>query len=57
MERGKKYFHSRSPKTDITPFFIRLARSHAAELDYLVELAEYFDVSCDYLLGRTDIKK
>lgn len=26
-------------------------------LDYLVELAEYFDVSCDYLLGRTDIRK
>ncbi len=26
-------------------------------VDYLVELAAYFDVSCDYLLGRTDFKK
>ena len=26
-------------------------------LDYLVELAEYFDVSVDYLLGRTDERK
>lgn len=26
-------------------------------LDYLKELAEHFDVSIDYLLGRTDYKK
>ena len=26
-------------------------------IDYLLELAAYFDVSCDYLLGRTDFKK
>ena len=26
-------------------------------LDYLYEIAEYFDVSIDYLLGRTNIRK
>ena len=26
-------------------------------LDYLIELANYFDVSVDYLLGRTDDRK
>ena len=25
-------------------------------LDYLIALAEYFNVSIDFLLGRTDIK-
>ena len=26
-------------------------------LEYAIELSEYFDVSIDYLLGRTDVKK
>lgn len=28
-----------------------------ADLDTLKKIAEYFDVSVDYLIGRTDIKK
>lgn len=28
-----------------------------ADLDTIKKIAEYFDVSVDYLLGRTDIKK
>lgn len=28
-----------------------------ADYETLVRLADYFDVSLDYLLGRTDIKK
>lgn len=31
-------------------------RRHA-DLDTLKKIAEYFDVSVDYLIGRTDIKK
>lgn len=34
-----------------------LRASTLPSIDYLIELAAYFDVSCDYLLGRTDLKK
>lgn len=57
-EKGVKYSEiSRHMSFAPNSIYEWLRAGTLPSLDYLVELAEYFDVSCDYLLGRTDIKK
>ena len=57
-ERGVKYSEiSRRMSFAPNSIYEWMRAGTLPSLDYLVELAAYFDVSCDYLLGRTDIKK
>ena len=58
QEKGEKYSalsHSMSFAPNAVYEWIRT--NSIPSLDYLIELAIYFDVSVDYLLGRTDIRK
>lgn len=57
-ERGEKYSKI-SHHMSFAPNSIYewLRAGTLPSVDYLVELAAYFDVSCDYLLGRTDFRK
>ena len=55
VEKGEKYSalaHSMSFASNAVYEWIRTKT--LPSLDYLLELSEYFDVSVDYLLGRTD---
>ena len=54
-EKGEKY-SSVSHTMSFAPNAIYewLRTNSLPSLDYLIELAKYFDVSVDYLLGRTD---
>ena len=58
QEKGEKYSalsHSMSFAPNAVYEWIR--HNTIPSLDYLKELANHFDVSVDYLLGRTDIRK
>lgn len=57
-EKGEKY-SSVSHVMSFAPNSIYewIRTSSIPSLDYLIELAKYFDVSVDYLLGRTDDRK
>lgn len=57
-ERGEKYSEI-SHHMSFAPNSIYewLRAGTLPSIDYLEQLAAYFDVSCDYLLGRTDFRK
>ncbi len=58
QEKGVKYSEiSRHMSFAPNSIYEWIRAGTLPSLDYLVELAAYFDVSCDYLLGRTDLKK
>lgn len=42
---------------DLTPRTIHKWRTNTPSIDKVVKVARYFDVSVDYLVGLTDIKK
>lgn len=57
-EEGIKYSTLSSTMTFAKNSIYEWIRTNSLpSLDYLKELAEYFDVSIDYLLGRTNYKK